>query len=122
MKAADAVVIAELVETPPRPAAPKAVCPGIGRGVNQIEVPAGGGAQRTGVLRKPSKSKRFILATPLGSQFLITGVDPKALAWATPIPLTKRSRAYIDALVKLPENGPDRLVFFQDYLEDQRRC
>jgi hypothetical protein len=55
---------------------------------------------------------------PIGTFFLIIGSDPKDLAWATPTPLTERSRKYVAQLLKLPETGAERLAFFQDYLED----
>ncbi len=53
-----------------------------------------------------------------GQRFLMMGVDPPKLMWSTPLALTRRAEAYIPALLDLPDAGPERLVFFQDYLED----
>jgi hypothetical protein len=56
---------------------------------------------------------------PQDTQFLIIGAGPNDLAWSTPNALSDRAVKYIAALVKLPESGPERLVFFQDYFEDK---
>ena len=92
-----------------------------------------------GIGEAPSKSKFKILETlkgaehlkkakeveaiyfgdaPVGTQFMITAIDPKDLAWATPIPLPKEGREYLSKIMKLPETGADRLVFFENYLEN----
>lgn len=55
---------------------------------------------------------------PSGTQFFVTGVDPKNLAWSTPTMLSPRAVEYLEKIVKLPETGANRLVFFQDYFED----
>jgi hypothetical protein len=52
-----------------------------------------------------------------GDQFLIMGVDPPQLSWSTPEPLNDRQRDYLTQLTRLPSEGPQRLAFFQDYLE-----
>lgn len=52
-------------------------------------------------------------------EFLITGIDPQQLSWATPIGLSERASAYVRKLGPLPPAGADRLVFFQDYFEDE---
>jgi hypothetical protein len=56
---------------------------------------------------------------PLGTQFLIFGVDPKKVQWAAPNALSPRAVKYVTQLVNLPKEGADRLVFFQEFLEDQ---
>ncbi|HVX13210.1 MAG TPA: hypothetical protein VHC22_18640 [Pirellulales bacterium] len=56
---------------------------------------------------------------PLGTQFLVFGVDPKKVQWAAPSALSPRAVKYVTNLVKLPKEGADRLAFFQEYLEDQ---
>jgi hypothetical protein len=53
-----------------------------------------------------------------GTEFLIIGTDPKQLAWGTPTALSPRAVKYVSQLVKLPESGPERLMFFQNYFED----
>jgi len=54
---------------------------------------------------------------PVGTQFYMTAVDPKMLAWNTPIALNETSLAYLRKLPTLPKEGADRLFFFQDFLE-----
>jgi hypothetical protein len=54
----------------------------------------------------------------LGKSFLVMGISPPATMWSTPLPLTDRGIKYLTEVVKLPKDGPERLVFFQQYLED----
>jgi hypothetical protein len=56
--------------------------------------------------------------SPLGSTFLINGIDPPAINWSTPIAITKRGVEYVAKALDLPKEGADRLAYFQDYLED----
>jgi hypothetical protein len=53
-----------------------------------------------------------------GEVFMITGVDPPKLMWSTPLLLSARAQEYLPKLLTLPPEGADRLVFFQEYLED----
>ena len=39
--------------------------------------------------------------------------------WGTPIAISERGQEYVAKALDLPKEGPDRLVFFQDYLEDK---
>ncbi|HUY33745.1 MAG TPA: hypothetical protein VMV69_13425 [Pirellulales bacterium] len=65
---------------------------------------------------------------PIGSKFLVLGVDTKdpgakgksatKIAWAAPAALTDRGVEYVTALPTLAEKGPERLAFFQEFLED----
>lgn len=55
---------------------------------------------------------------PVGSMFLVMGNDPPKWNWAAPIPLTDKAVAYVRKLPSLPASGPERLAFFQNYLED----
>ena len=55
---------------------------------------------------------------PIGTTFLAFGIDPANLAWGTPTVLSPRAVEYVRRLPKLPESGPGRLEFFQDYFED----
>lgn len=55
---------------------------------------------------------------PVGTLFLLMGVEPPKLVWSSPIPVSPRAVDYIRALGGLPEKGPDRLAFFQRHLED----
>jgi hypothetical protein len=56
--------------------------------------------------------------SPIGTLMLITGVDPANLSWQMPIPITPKVREYLGKALKLPKEGAERMVFFQDYLED----
>jgi hypothetical protein len=121
IKAADAVVIAQLVELPKgQTSVDGPIAPGIGEPLAKskfkiIEVLKG--AEH---LKKAKEVDAvFFGDSPVGTEFLITAIDPKALAWSTPIPLSDRGRKYLTDIMKLPETGADRLVYFQDYLEDE---
>jgi hypothetical protein len=56
-----------------------------------------------------------------GSKFLITAIpsEQSKIIWAAPIALPERGVEYLDKVLKLPKEGPERLVFFQDYLQDK---
>ena len=56
---------------------------------------------------------------PKDTKFLILGVEPPAISWNAPVPLTERAVTYITKLPTVPPQGADRLAFFQDYLEDK---
>ncbi len=60
----------------------------------------------------------FFGKQPPGTQFLLMGTVEGKINWGTPNALTERSAKYVLQLPKLPPKGADRLVFFQDYLED----
>jgi len=55
---------------------------------------------------------------PVGGLHLLMAVEPPKLVWSTPIAVSDRAVDYIRRLATLPEKGPDRLAFFQQYLED----
>ena len=56
---------------------------------------------------------------PVGTQCLLRGIGTDDLQWAPPIPLNARAQNYVEQVLKLPESGPERLIFFADYLEDE---
>lgn len=56
--------------------------------------------------------------SPVGTKFLVMGVDPANLSWSTPVLMSDRGRGYLEKALKLPAEGPERLAFFQEYLED----
>lgn len=56
---------------------------------------------------------------PAGQKFLVMGVDPPKVAWTTPMKASDRVFNYLDEIQKLPEGGPERLVYFQNYFEDK---
>jgi hypothetical protein len=53
-----------------------------------------------------------------GDLFLVMGSDPQELSWSPPLRLNERQHQYLLALVRLPKQGPQRLAFFQQYLQD----
>ena len=55
----------------------------------------------------------------LGKSFLVLGVGPPKLAWSTPLPVSDRAVTYLKAIVKLPADPDQRLIFFQKHLEDE---
>lgn len=63
----------------------------------------------------------YLGQAPKGSKFLITAIpsEQSKIIWAAPIALPERGLAYLDNVLKLPKEGPERLVFFQDYLQDK---
>jgi len=54
-----------------------------------------------------------------GREFLILGTEPESMMWSTPTLLTDRGVKYVNQVIKLPETGNERYVFFQEYLEDE---
>ncbi len=118
IKQADAAIIARLVKIPK----PLASDP------TQGQVPAAEAKAEfevVDVLKGPSTLKPKSTVTvmyfgqePVGTEFLIIGTDPKDLAWGTPTALSKAAREYVARLPKLPESGPERLMFFQQYFEN----
>lgn len=54
----------------------------------------------------------------VGDRFLIMGVGRPDVSWTTPMKVSERAIAYLRQLDALPEKGPERLAFFQTYLED----
>jgi hypothetical protein len=61
---------------------------------------------------------------PPEKKFLITGlaaISPDKIDWTTPVPLSDRGVEYVRKLPGVPQAGVERLVFFQDYLEDEDR-
>ncbi len=60
----------------------------------------------------------FFGKQPPGTQFLLMGAVEGKISWGMPIAMTERSAKYVRQLPKLPAKGAERLVFFQDYLED----
>jgi hypothetical protein len=54
-----------------------------------------------------------------GKSFLVMGISPPKIMWSTPLPLTERAIKYLSQLTGLPKEGTERLVFFQQHLEDE---
>jgi len=121
LKGADAVIVAELVALPARPAGSDGIfAPGLGEPLEKSKFKVVEVLKGAELLKKAKQIDAVYLGdAPVGTQFIISGVDPKALSWSAPLEVKKRSRDYINTLFKLPEGGPDRLSFFQNYLEDE---
>ncbi len=112
--AADAAVIAKLIAAPPKSAG---TVPGGPLAQTKFEI--------VQVLKGESllgKTKTFEAVyfgdNQVGTLFLVMGIDPANLNWSTPILMSERGRKYLDKALQLPKDGPERLAFFQDYLED----
>lgn len=56
-----------------------------------------------------------------GSKFLITAIpsEQSKIIWAAPIALPERGPEYLAKVLKLPKEGPERLIFFQEYIQDK---
>lgn len=110
----DAAVFAKLVK----------VAPGSAEGKEQGEIPKATFEIYQVLKGDFIKPKQQIEAlyfgeAPVGTSFLITGVDPKRPMWSTPLKVTERAEKYLGEVLKLPKEGPDRVKFFLDYLEDK---
>jgi len=121
LKGADAVIVAELVALPARPAGSDGIfAPGLGEPLEKSKFKVVEVLKGAELLKKAKQIDAVYLGdAPVGTQFIVSGVDPKAISWSAPLEVKKRSREYINTLFKLPESGPDRLAFFQNYLEDE---
>lgn len=115
---AQVAVIAKLVEAAPRASSDPAAA-------NSLEV-AKAKFEILKVLKgeKDLAGKRKVETvyfgdSPVGATFLIMGIDPPNLNWGTPIAISERGQDYVAKALELPKDGPDRLAFFQDYLEDK---
>src|SRR5215471_14324670 len=106
LKGADAVIVAELVALPPRPAgADGAFAPGLGEPLEKSKFKILEVLKGADLVKKTKQIEAVYLGdSPVGTQFLISAVDPKDLSWSAPIELKKRSREYVNALFKLPDN------------------
>jgi hypothetical protein len=111
-------VIAKLVHLPPRAESDAAAA-------NSLEVPKAR-FEITKVLKgEEALGKNRVVETvyfgdgTVGSKFLVMGIDPPMINWSTPIAISDRGEAYVTKAIDLPKDGPDRLAFFQDYLEDK---
>jgi hypothetical protein len=118
-----AAVIATLVEPPPPGSlSPQADGPLPKGKFEVVEVLKGADlvaeAGLSGADAKPIETI-MLEEKPIGSLFLLMGVEPPDLVWSSPIRVGDRAVAYVRRLGDLPEKGPDRLAFFQDHLEDE---
>jgi len=110
---ADMAVIGRLVELPGQSVEPTAASARARFDV--IDVLKGGR-----LLREPRVVRTFFFGQGTkGELFLLLGSNDPTPKWSVPIRVSERARAYVLESLKAPEKGPDRLAFFQEYLEDE---
>ncbi|HEX4148284.1 MAG TPA: hypothetical protein VHY20_04815 [Pirellulales bacterium] len=121
IKTADAAIVARLVKLPPLPSEEQQA-----KGTFIPAEMAKGTFEIVTVLKGPATLKPgqkveilFFGQQPIDTKFLVVGADPKELAWGTPTELSDKAAKYVAKLPGLPESGPRRLLFFQDYLENK---
>jgi hypothetical protein len=108
----DVAVIAKLVKLPPQSNKPGDDIQKATFEVTQI-------VKGEGLVKEKEKFETLYFGDgTIGKSFLVMGISPPQTMWSTPLPLTDRGIKYLIDLVKLPKDGPERLVFFQQYLED----
>lgn len=112
----DVVVVARLVEPPPPVKSASTVGDELARAKFDIDAVIKGKSLVEGTKRVETI---YFGDAKLGQSFLIMGVDPPKLQWSTPLVLSDRGRKYMNSLLTLPKEGPERLKFFLDYLEDR---
>ncbi len=115
MGASDVVVIAKVVERPKQDdQSATATTDASMSGFEIVHVLKG-----EDTLGEEKKFKAFYFGEdPAETHFLLMGTAQPDLAWSTPIALNERTEDYMLKLPDLPENGADRLAFFQEYFED----
>ena len=109
----DIAVVAKLIEIPPPNNDPNADFPKAKFEV--LKVLKGEKFVGEGMAFKT----QLVGSYPEGQKFLVMGVDPPTVAWTTPMKASDRVFNYLDEIQKLPESGPERLVYFQDFFEDK---
>lgn len=111
IEAMDAVVIGKIVKLPPATVAGDEVPKSTFEIVEAIK----GGALFG---EKATVETIFFGEAKLGDKFLIMGVDPPKVNWSTPLKVSDRAVEYLRTVTTLPKDGRDRLVYFQQFLED----
>ncbi len=111
---ADAVVLAKLVKEAPATANP--ADPNSGTATFRVvEVLRGEdvlkGAKEIGVV--------FFGDSNREKTYMVTGIGKEKIDWTTPLPLSATAVKYVKQLQSVAPAGPERLVFFQDYLENE---
>lgn len=115
MTSMDVVAIARLVEAPP-PASAGAAGDELPKArFEVVKILKGEGL----VKPKQSIDTLYFGDGTKGKAFLIMGIDPPQVMWSTPLPLSDRAQKYLAEIVKLPKDGVERYVFFQNHLEDE---
>ena len=109
----DVVVIAKLLEIPPPPSDPDQELPKA-----KFEVVSVLKGEKI-VAAEMNFRALLVGRHEVGEEFLVMGVDPPNVAWSTPMKASERVVNYISKLGSLPAQGEKRLIFFQDYFEDE---
>ncbi len=112
-RGADAVVLAKLLKEVPATA--NAADPNSGTATFQVvEVLRGKDllkdAKEIGVVFFGDSNRERI--------YLVNGIGKDKVDWTTPLPLSAEAVKYVKQLSNVAPAGTDRLVFFQDYLEN----
>ncbi len=121
IQGADVAVIAELVALPPsQSGSDGGFAPGLSEPLAKSKFRVVECVKGPEALKDLKEIEANYLGdAKVGTEFLITGTGSKPIAWSTPAALSPQGRQYILDIMKLPESGPDRLVYFQKHLEDE---
>jgi hypothetical protein len=114
MASMDAVVVARLVKLPEAGKTPSA-----GDDVPKAVFEVTDVLKGTAGTEEKKEIRTVIFGQEqVGDRFLVMGVGRPDVAWTTPMKVSDRAVEYLRQLDSLPEKGPERLAFFQDYLQD----
>lgn len=115
-----AAVVARLVTPPPASALGPLADGPLPKGIFEVDqVLKGADLVEQRAVGQATQIEAILLEDkPVGSLFLILGIEPPELIWSSPIAINERVVDYLLELPALPEGGPDRLAFFQEHLED----
>jgi hypothetical protein len=113
IKGADAVVLAQLVKEAPANANP--ADPNSGMATFKIIEPLKG---KESLGKTAEISVVFFGDSDRNKTYMVTGLGKDKIDWTTPLPLTSAAVEYVKKLQSVAPAGPERLVFFQDYLEN----
>ena len=123
LKSADAAVLAELIKAPPpydptkdNGASFRGLDPEMNNATFRIVEKLTGGEN---LLTTETIEVPYFGPADKDKLFLITGIRTDRLDWTTPLPLSEAAEEYVRKLPALPEQGADRLDFFQEYLEHE---
>lgn len=108
----DVAVIAKLVKLPPQSSKP-------GEELQKATFEVAKVVKGEGLVKEKEKIETLYFGDgTVGKSFLVMGISPPATMWSTPLPLTDRGIKYLTELVSLPKDESQRLIFFQQFLED----
>jgi len=115
-----AAVVARLVTPPPASALSPVADGPLPKGIFEVDqVLKGSELVEQRAAGEPTRIEAILLEDkPVGSLFLLLGIEPPQLIWSSPIAINERVVDYLLQLPALPASGPDRLAFFQEHLED----